>query len=79
MKLLLAIIFASTALAADPPLHQAVYRDDIAAAKKLLGASADGKATNRYGIAPLSLAAANGNAELMELLLKAGADAKRFS
>src|SRR6185436_13612873 len=31
---------------------------------------------NRYGVTPLSLAAANGNAPMIEALIKAGADAK---
>ena len=32
------------------------------------------KAADRYGITPLSLAATNGSARMIELLLKAGAD-----
>ena len=32
------------------------------------------KAANRYGVTPLSLACTNGNAAMVELLLKAGAD-----
>ena len=37
-------------------------------------AGADVKAANRYGVTPLSLACTNGNAAMIELLLKAGAD-----
>jgi ankyrin repeat protein len=44
--------------------------------QRLLKAGADASAANRYGITPLSLAAENGNAELMAALLKAGADTK---
>jgi len=41
----------------------------------LVKAGADVKATNHYGVAPLSLACENGNPELVELLLASGADA----
>ena len=36
-------------------------------------------ATNRYGVAPLALAATNGNAEIVDALLDAGADANTAS
>jgi ankyrin repeat protein len=58
-----------------PPLLDAVYRDDVAAATKLLKSGADVKAPNRYGVTPLSQACTNGNGVMVELLLKAGADA----
>ena len=38
-------------------------------------AGANVKAANRYGVTPLYSAAVNGNAAMIELLLKAGADA----
>ncbi|MGH9592926.1 MAG: ankyrin repeat domain-containing protein, partial [Bryobacteraceae bacterium] len=41
-----------------------------------LQAGANAKAANRYGITPLSLAATNANAAMVEVLLKAGADPK---
>lgn len=56
------------------PLHRAVYVDDFKTAKALVEQGADVKATNRYGVAPLSLACQNGNGEMVELLLKAGTD-----
>jgi ankyrin repeat protein len=55
-------------------LHRAVDLDDLQAVELLLGAGADATARNRYGIAPLSLAAANGNAAIIRKLLAAGAD-----
>ncbi len=60
-------------LAADS-LHDAAYKDDLAAATKLIRAGADVKAPNRYGMLPLTLACQNGNIALIELLLKSGAD-----
>ena len=44
-------------------------------ADRLIRAGADVKAANRYGVTPLSLACINGNAAMIEKLLKAGADA----
>ena len=43
--------------------------------QSLLAAGADAKASNRYGVTPLELAATNGNAAITSALLKAGADA----
>lgn len=58
------------------PLHWAVYRNDVAAVKRLIGAGANVNAANDYGATPLSEAAVTGNVEVIRLLLKAGADAK---
>lgn len=58
-------------------LHLAVYEERVAEAKALLAKGADARAANRYGVTPLSLACANGNAELVTALLDAGADANR--
>ncbi len=46
-------------------------------AQLLLSAGADANAMNRYGITPLSLAAGAGNAPMIGILLKAGADVKK--
>ena len=52
----------------------AVRSDDHETVQLLLQAGAAVHAANRYGITPLSLAAANGNAAIIGALLKAGAD-----
>jgi len=50
-----------------PPL--AVRHDDVETAGSLIRASgANVKATNRYGVTPLSLACVNGNAAMIESL-----------
>ena len=56
-------------------LHWAVHRDDRDAVDVLIRAGAHVNAVNRYGVAPISLAALNGSAPILESLLKAGADA----
>jgi ankyrin repeat protein len=55
-------------------LHWATYQDDLDTATLLVRAGANVKATNRYGVTPLSLACTNGNGAMVELLLLAGAD-----
>jgi ankyrin repeat protein len=55
-------------------LHWATYQDDLEIAQQLVGAGANVKAANRYGVTPLSLACTNGNAAIVALLLKGGAD-----
>jgi ankyrin repeat protein len=45
----------------------------------LIRAGADVKATTRYGVTPLALAAATGNAATIDVLVKAGADANATS
>lgn len=55
-------------------LHWAAYQDDLKTVELLVRAGANVKATNRYGVTPLSLACTNGNGAMIELLLKAGAD-----
>jgi len=57
-------------------LHWAVFRDDLDMAKVLIDAGASVKAVTRNGaITPIIFAARNGNAAMIELLLKSGADA----
>ena len=57
-------------------LHWAAYRDDLEMTRLLIGAGADIKAKTRLGdLTPLFMAAKNGNAAMIELLLEARADA----
>src|SRR5262245_13658305 len=56
------------------PLHEAVYRDDVASVKKLIGEGADVRAKNAYGATPMSEAAIVGDVEVIKTLLKAGSD-----
>ena len=60
-------------------LHWAVDADRLDLVNVLLSAGADARVANRYGIAPLMLAATNGNAAIVERLLKAGASANTSS
>src|ERR1700679_3769359 len=53
----------------------AAYWNDQAAAETLIAAGANVNAANRYGVTALSQACINGNAPMVEALLKAGADA----
>ena len=57
-------------------LAWAVQYDRLQIAELLLRSGADPTRSNRYGVAPLFLAAVNGNAALIERLIKAGADPK---
>ena len=58
------------------PLIEAAHRDDLDKVRTLLESGAAAGEANRYGVTPLSLACQNGNAEMVTLLLKSGADAK---
>src|SRR5438876_10546059 len=55
-----------------PALHWLIRVDDFDTARRLIRAGADPAKANRYGMMPLSLASANGNAETIALLLDAG-------
>jgi ankyrin repeat protein len=57
-------------------LHRAVSVNDVRTSEGLIRAGADVNAANRYGVTPLSLAAGNGNAGLLDVLIKAGASPK---
>jgi len=56
------------------PLQWAVYRNDIAAVKRLLKAGAKVGEANDYGATPMQMAAATANTPILELLLAAGAN-----
>jgi ankyrin repeat protein len=77
-KWLIVGALAFTLNAADDPdgttaLHWAVRANDLDAAQRLLRAGANPDAANRYGVTPLSLAAENASAPLLQTLLEAGA------
>jgi ankyrin repeat protein len=55
-------------------LHWAAHWDDVELASLLLKSGANVQAANRYGVAPLVLACANGSGRMVDLLLKAKAD-----
>jgi len=57
-------------------LHRAVSVNDAQKSEGLIRAGANVNAANRYGVTPLSLAAANGNARLLDLLIMSGASPK---
>lgn len=57
-------------------LHWATFKDDLEMVRMLLAAGANVKAATREGaITPLFMACTNGNAAIVETLLKAGAEA----
>ena len=56
------------------PLQWAVFKGNIAEAKRLLAAGANPNAINHYGVDAIQLAADASNTELLRLLLKAGAN-----
>ena len=60
-------------------LHHAVRANHLEIADLLIANGADVKAATRYNVNPLALACANGNAAMIEHLLKAGADANSAS
>ena len=57
-------------------MHQAVLSGDRAAVQRLIRSGADVNAANRYGVTALLLAAQRGHADLIDILLKAGASVK---
>lgn len=77
-RLLAALVCAGALFAQTEPdgttaLHHAVRSGDLETARQLLAGGADANAANRYGVTPLSLAAANANAAAAQMLLNAGA------
>ena len=82
---LLVLAFSVSLAAAGPDvpspdgttaLHRAISINDVQKAEALIRGGADVNAASRYGVTALSLAAGNGNAELLERLFASGADAK---
>ncbi len=57
------------------PLQWAVYKGDLAEARRLLRAGADASLANNYGATPMSLAAEVGNTDMLKLLVEVGANA----
>jgi ankyrin repeat protein len=57
------------------PLQWAVYKGDVAEARRLLRAGADVSLANHYGATPMTLAAEVGNTDMLKLLLEFGANA----
>jgi ankyrin repeat protein len=58
-------------------LHRAISANEPPdTIETIIKAGADVNAANRYGVTPLSLAAANGNHRVIDLLLESGANAK---
>eukprot|EP00418_Pyrodinium_bahamense_P076527 CAMPEP_0179055202 /NCGR_PEP_ID=MMETSP0796-20121207/23179_1 /TAXON_ID=73915 /ORGANISM="Pyrodinium bahamense, Strain pbaha01" /LENGTH=412 /DNA_ID=CAMNT_0020751847 /DNA_START=1 /DNA_END=1237 /DNA_ORIENTATION=- len=56
------------------PLMDAVYRDELGLARRLIEARADVNRAGRQGLAALHLAARSGRIEMAQLLLESGAD-----
>jgi len=75
--LLVAALAVTLTAADDPdgttPLHWAVRANDLDAAQHLIHAGANPDAANRYGVTPLSLAAEDASAPMIQMLLQAGA------
>ena len=80
MRALLVALALSVSVAASDgttDLHRAISTNQpVDKIEALIKAGADVNAANRYGVTPLSLAAANGNDALIAVLLKSGANAK---
>ena len=76
---LVAFVFVTSVAASDDTtnLQRAISTNEpVMKIESLIQAGADVNAANRYGVTPLSLAAANGNDRVLELLLKSGANRK---
>jgi ankyrin repeat protein len=71
--LTLCIAAAGAEVGDTTPLLRAAYQDNLELVRKLVR-EGDVNVRNRYGVTPLSVACANGNPAMAELLLEAGAD-----
>ena len=58
----------------DPPLDRAIWNRDVETVKILLAHHANTAIRNTYSMTPLHAAAETGNAEVVKMLLSAGAD-----
>ena len=80
MRTAIAVTVLAVSVAASDgttELHRAVSTNQpVTAVESIIKAGADVNAVNRYGVTPLSLAAANGNDRILDLLLKSGASRK---
>ena len=56
------------------PLQWAVYKGDVAEARRLVRAGANVSLANNYSATPMSLAAEVGNTDMLKVLLEAGAN-----
>jgi len=65
----------SAAADGSTALEWAVQRDDAQMVDALIKAGANVRHTNAFGVQPLAIAAEKANAEVLRLLLSAGADA----
>ncbi len=72
----LALTLNLSAQSPTTPLHQAVLSGDRPAVQRLIRSGADVNAANRHGVTALLIAAQRGHADLIDVLLKAGASVK---
>ncbi len=73
LGLLITVVVAAPALAADDPLIAAARAGDVGGVRKLIGERADVNAQSADGSTPLLWAAYNGEPAMVEALLEAGA------
>jgi len=71
---LLVLLVATAATPPESPVADAAMRNDVEAVRALLADGADVNVPRRDGMTGLHWAALNGNAEIAELLVRAGAD-----
>ena len=74
IKLIPLFLFLAISLNASEELLSAAYKDQTDKALKLLSEGAKANYKNAYGVTALSQACVNGNAKLVDALIKKGAD-----